>query len=154
MERLTARLREFLRLESDDLPFSWEEVEARDYLRAVVTDAAGDFAARGLTLTLLPSQSRARIRIDRMEFARVLYNLFENSVKYRRGETAEVRVSVAEDPARANVAAGSGLGLAVVRQIIMASGGTVGAAASPLGGLRIHIAMPIVGKEKDQGDLG
>lgn len=185
MERLTARLREFLRLESDDLPFSWEEVEARDYLRAVIADAAGDFAARDLTLTFLPSESRARIRIDRMEFARVLYNLFENSDKYRRGDTTEVRVSIAEegaalsididddgmgaapeelpklfdtfyrtDPARANVAAGSGLGLAVVRQIVTAFGGTVGAAASPLGGLRIHIAMPIVGKEKDQGDLG
>ena len=120
-----------------------------------------------------------------MEFTRVLRNLWENSGKYRRGDNAHVRISLAEeggvlaldvdddgmgaapeelprlfdsfyrtDPARANVAAGSGLGLAVVRQIVTASGGTVRAAASPLGGLRIHIEMPIAGKQKDQGDSG
>jgi len=183
MEGLTTRLRTFLRLESGASPFSWEDVNAYDYLSAAVADAADDFAEKRALLSLADVPRDAVVRIDRIEFARVLYNLWENSGKYRRGDTVHVRISgraaggilsldvdddgmgaapselprlfdsfYRTDPARANVAAGSGLGLAVVRQIVTASGGTVHAAASPLGGLRIHIEMPIVGKEKDQGD--
>ena len=183
MEGLTTRLRTFLRLESGASPFSWEEVDARAYLSAAVADAADDFAEKGVSIALVDGTNDAVIRIDRMEFTRVLHNLWENSGKYRRGDRAHVRISLTEegsrlsldvdddgtgaspeelpflfdsfyrtDPARANVASGSGLGLAVVRQIVTAAGGTVHAAASPLGGLRIHIEIPIVGKEKDQGD--
>jgi two-component system sensor histidine kinase BaeS len=38
---------------------------------------------------------------------------------------------------------GSGLGLAIVKAIAQAHGGTVGAALSPLGGLAIHIHLPL-----------
>ena len=185
MEGLTTRLRTFLRLESGQSPFSWEDVDARAYVHSAVAEAADDFAEQGVFLSMADTPCRAVIRIDRMEFTRVLRNLWENSGKYRRGDSAHVRISLAEeagvlaididddgmgaapeelprlfdsfyrtDPARANVAAGSGFGLAVVRQIVTASGGTVRAAASPLGGLRIHIEMPIAGKQKDQGDSG
>ena len=158
MEGLTTRLRTFLRLESGQSPFSWEDVDARAYVHAAVAEAADDFAEQGVFLSMTDTPCRAVIRIDRMEFTRVLRNLWENSGKYRRGDSEELPrlfdSFYRTDPARANVAAGSGLGLAVVRQIVTASGGTVHAAASPLGGLRIHIEMPIVGKQKDQGDSG
>ena len=147
MEGLTTRLRTFLRLESGQSPFSWEDVDARAYVHAAVAEAADDFAEQGVFLSMTDAPCRAVIRIDRMEFTRVMGAAPEELPKlfdsfYRT------------DPARANVAAGSGFGLAVVRQIVTASGGTVRAAASPLGGLRIHIEMPIAGKQKDQGDSG
>ena len=97
MERLTARLREFLRLESDDLPLTWEVVRARDVLTEAIAENAPAFAEQGLTLTLGETDADARIRIDRAEFARVLKNLWENSSKYRRGNTAAVQMSLAAE---------------------------------------------------------
>lgn len=183
MERLTTRLREFLRLETDQFPFTWEDVDARTYLAEVIAARAPDFKEQGLTLTLADAPYSARIRIDRSEFARVLDNLWENSGKYRRGDTAAVCMSLSEedgrlaldcdddgmgaapeelpklfdsfyrtDPARTNTARGSGLGLAVVRQIVTAFGGSVSAAPSPRGGLRIHIVLPV--QRTEQEDLG
>ena len=158
-------------------------MDARDYLAEVIAARAPDFKEQGVTLRLADTGCSARIRIDRSEFARVLDNLWENSGKYRRGDTAVVRMSLSAedgrlaldcdddgmgaapeelpklfdtfyrtDPARANTAGGSGLGLAVVRQIVTAFGGHVSAAASPLGGLRIRIVLPI--REKEQEDVG
>jgi len=39
---------------------------------------------------------------------------------------------------------GSGLGLAICRAIVQAHGGHIGAQASPLGGLRIHLTLPLL----------
>ncbi len=40
---------------------------------------------------------------------------------------------------------GSGLGLAICQRIVAAHGGTIGAGASPLGGLRIDVQLPLNG---------
>lgn len=179
MERLTTRLREFLRIEMGQLPLTWETVCARNVLMEAVRECAPDFAEQGLHISMQETDIEAYVRIDCGEFSRVLKNLWENSGKYRRGDTADVHMSLAEEgvflcircdddgvgvaaqdlpklfdsfyrtnTARTNVAAGSGLGLAIVRQIVTAFGGCVRAEASPLGGLRVIILLPIV----KQGD--
>jgi two-component system sensor histidine kinase BaeS len=38
---------------------------------------------------------------------------------------------------------GSGLGLAICRSVVLAHGGRIEADASPLGGLRIALALPL-----------
>ena len=189
MEGLTTRLREFLRLETDQLPLTWETVRARDFLTAVIEEHTSDFNERGVHLALEDGDVDAAVRIDCSEFTRVLKNLWENSSKYRRSADVNVHMSLAieggrlaircdddgvgvapaelpklfdsfyrTDAARTNVAAGSGLGLAIVRQIITAFGGSVRAEASPSGGLRIVLLLPIVKEElcdeKDSTDRG
>ena len=179
MERLTTRLREFLRIEMGQLPLTWETICARNVLMEAVRECAPDFAEQGLHISMQETDIEAYVRIDCGEFSRVLKNLWENSGKYRRGDTVNVHMSLAEEgvflcircdddgvgvaaqdlpklfdsfyrtnTARTNVAAGSGLGLAIVRQIVTAFGGCVRAEASPLGGLRVIILLPIV----KQGD--
>ena len=46
------------------------------------------------------------------------------------------------DPSRARVSGGSGLGLAVVRALMLAHGGEVGLGSSPLGGTRATLKFP------------
>jgi two-component system sensor histidine kinase BaeS len=47
------------------------------------------------------------------------------------------------DAARSRHSGGSGLGLAICNAIVQAHRGSISAAASPLGGLRIHIEFPV-----------
>ena len=92
MERLTTRLREFLRLETDRLPLTWETVDARDFLANAIREHAPDFAEQDLHLSLDEGGTTAYIRIDREEFDRVLKNIWENSSKYRRGDRVHVQM--------------------------------------------------------------
>jgi two-component system sensor histidine kinase BaeS len=48
------------------------------------------------------------------------------------------------DSSRNRATGGAGLGLAIARNIVAAHGGIIRAAASPLGGLRVHIELPLV----------
>ncbi len=95
MEGLTSRLREFLRLGSNQLPLAWEIVDAHDFLAAMLAEHAADYKEQGLFLSVEDTNAETYIRIDRAEFARVLKNLWENSSKYRRGEHVHVHMTLA-----------------------------------------------------------
>lgn len=97
MERLTTRLREFLRRETGQLPLTWETVSARALLTEAVREHAPAFAEEGLYLSMEENGEDAPIRIDRGEFARILRNLWENSSKYRRSTGVHVHMSLATE---------------------------------------------------------
>ncbi len=115
--------------------------------REVNTDVPGDLS----------------VHVDPVLFAQVLVNLFENAVKHgappievgarRRGEMIEIDVAdhggglrpgdedkVFDKFYRASTAPGVGLGLAVVRGIVVAHGGTI--TAVPGEGARFRIELP------------
>lgn len=50
-----------------------------------------------------------------------------------------------QDSSRSRRTGGAGLGLAICRNIVTAHGGSIGASPSALGGLRIHIEIPVSG---------
>ena len=97
MERLTSRLREFLRLDTDELPLTWETVSARDFLTEYIREHAPALAEDGVHLSMEKTSTSAKIRIDRSEFARILKNLWENSSKYRRGTDVHIRMSLSAE---------------------------------------------------------
>ena len=97
MEGLTTRLREFLRLDTGELPLTWETVSARDLLTEYIRTHAPALAEDGVHIAMEEANTAARIRIDRGEFARVLKNLWENSGKYRRGAEVHIRISLSEE---------------------------------------------------------
>ncbi|NBC11983.1 MAG: HAMP domain-containing protein [Gammaproteobacteria bacterium] len=47
------------------------------------------------------------------------------------------------DASRSRATGGAGLGLAIARNIVAAHGGAISAVASPLGGLRVQVALPL-----------
>ena len=97
MEGLTTRLREFLRLDTGELPLTWETVSARDLLTEYIRTHAPALAEDGVHIAMEEANTAARIRIDRGEFARVLKNLWENSSKYRRGTDVHIRMSLSAE---------------------------------------------------------
>lgn len=118
---------------------------------------------------------RARARIDEDACAHALLNLLENAVKHGR-DGGEIRVSCVRRDDAIVVAIdddgpgippserhaifglgvrgqgvsrpGRGIGLAIVKAIAQRSGGTVTAGASPLGGARFELLLPVA----EEGD--
>jgi signal transduction histidine kinase len=128
-------------------------------------------AVRGATLRVIAVDD-AVAPLDRAGFRQVLLNLLDNAVKYGpAGQTVTLRVSRADGVARvavddegagvprgerarvwepffrgggegARVAGGSGIGLAVVREIVAAHGGRAWFDDAPGGGTRVVIELP------------
>jgi len=116
------------------------------------------------------------VRADETRIARVVSNLLENAARYAQegakvslslaregnkallvvedsgpGVAAELLPRLFErfyrvETSRNREQGGSGLGLAICRSVVEAHGGTIVAAASPLGGLRIELRLPLAEK--------
>ena len=56
------------------------------------------------------------------------------------------------DSSRSRATGGAGLGLAIARNIVAAHGGSITAAPSPLGGLRIHVELPAEAHSRHKTD--
>ena len=138
----------------------------------VLDQVMESFAGRGLSLEKhFPHGLPVLADADRL--AQAFRNLLENSVRYTdaggrvrvsaRREGGRVAVDF-EDSApgvpaealpklferfyrvegsRSRANGGAGLGLAIVRSVVEAHGGTIEAGASPLGGLRVTISLPL-----------
>ncbi len=160
LERVLTNLLQLTRVETGLSP-AREWVPADELVGAALTrleDALGD---REVILDVDPE---LLLSIDPVLFEQVLINLIENSLKHgappleirARGRDGDVEIEVADrggglpaDPSRlfekftrASSAPGVGLGLAVVRAIVEAHGGTVAAETRQGGGALFTIRMP------------
>ncbi|HST66722.1 MAG TPA: ATP-binding protein [Mycobacteriales bacterium] len=118
-------------------------------LHALATDVVGRYAAARVPVTLDPCESSCVVSAEAGAVRRVLVNLIDNAVRHAR---SSVRVSVGParlcvtddgpgipaadrervfdrftrlDTDRGRISGGAGLGLAIVRELVTANGGTV-----------------------------
>ena len=156
------------------LDYRFEALDLAALLREVLAAQQPALAAAGITLepALAPVES---VRGDVRRLAQLVDNLLVNSLRYTdapgrvRVELAEIgRVALLTiddtppgvpavalphlferlyrvDASRSRAAGGAGLGLSICRAIVDAHGGTIAAQSSPLGGLRIVVALPFSG---------
>jgi two-component system OmpR family sensor kinase/two-component system sensor histidine kinase QseC len=149
-------------------PAAFEAVE----LRGLVEDALADLhplaAHRGSTLALREGPA-VTVSGDRTALQLLVRNLADNAVRYSPAG-AHVDIGVAEHDGRAEITVddagpgippserervfdrfyrrdpgadtGSGLGLAIVRSVAARHGATITLGDSPLGGLRVTVALP------------
>ncbi len=160
LERVLGNLLQLTRVETGLQP-TREWVPAEEVVGAALSrleEAIGDQAM------VVDVASDVMLWLDPVLFEQVLINLIENALKHGRPpyeiriarEAAEVVIAVADRgpglgaPAarlfekfvRASSAPGAGLGLAVVRAIVVAHGGTVTATARPGGGAVFTVRIP------------
>ena len=96
MEKLVESLFLFSKLDLGRVEFCLEAVRLQDYFTDYVAENAERLLARGLRL-VFQSHADFPVRIDRMQFQRVVENLVENSLKYKRGEIGNLTVSLKKE---------------------------------------------------------
>lgn len=168
LERLVRDLLELAHLDARSFSLRSDVVELDDLVAACVDGFAPEAAAAGVAITVRAVPSVVHGDHDRL--AQVVANLLENGLKYASSvlvvrvasDDGRARVSVDDDgpgiapvdlphvfdrlyvarhqPERRESA--SGLGLAIVRELVAAMGGTAGAEPSPTGGARLWIELP------------
>lgn len=146
-------------------------------LVALVAQETVDLGASGWNVVLnpLPPDREILVIADRLAVRRVLANLVDNAVKY--GQVANVTLKehdnmaiilvedsgpgiaegeidlllepfVRSEPSRARKTGGAGLGLAVVRNLVEAQGGTIVLGNRPEGGARVELRFPLFEPQK------
>ena len=175
LERLVRDLLELAHLDARSFSLRSDVVELDDLVAACADGFAPEAAAAGVAITVRAVP--AVVHGDHDRLAQVVANLLENGLKYATSELVvrvasdggRARVSVDDDgpgiapvdlphvfdrlyvarhqPVRRESA--SGLGLAIVRELVAAMGGTTGAEPSPTGGARLWIELPAQGHEPE-----
>lgn len=183
MENMVHELFLLSKLELGKAAFQWENAALVPLLRQYVSLQAETLRDQDFSLTFENElgADTAVVRLDRIQFQRVLDNLLSNAIKYKsdsagslilrlqakdggyllEGEDRGCGVAKEDlgrifesfyrtDKARAGVAKGSGLGLAVTARIVEAMGGRIWACPSLPQGLCICIWLPKKAKSARQ----
>jgi signal transduction histidine kinase len=168
---LVEGLLNFARLESGQLEYRFGAVEPVAFLRDIVEDFHADDGRAG-RIRLDAATDVPAIRADRELLARVVWNLLDNAVKYSpsgapvrvqlRNTGAQAVVHVIDEgfgipkdeqsaifgrfvrgsSSRTRAITGTGIGLAIAREIVRAHGGDVTVESVPGQGSRFTISLP------------
>ena len=178
LQRLVESLLDFGRMESGAREYRFEPVDVIEMVRTLVDEFSVDVAAAGYRVETNLQSEGTLISADREALGRAIWNLLDNAVKYSPAHKTvwlttvvgdgSVEISVrdrgvgvpVEDQRRvfdkfarggnaaATGAKGTGLGLAMVRHIVTAHGGSVRMESTPGAGSTFTIELP---KSRDQG---
>jgi signal transduction histidine kinase len=178
LHRLVESLLNFGRLESGKLQFRFEELDAAELLRHSSAEFAETQQARGYRFEVETAGS-PMIRADREMLGCVFWNLFENAVKYSpdsqtvwvnlssKGARVEIAVRdqgigiprgeqrrifekfVRGSAAQTKEIRGTGIGLAMARQIVRAHGGEITLESEPGKGSTFTVTLPKASHRRD-----
>ncbi|MFJ9539722.1 ATP-binding protein [Streptomyces sp. NPDC101225] len=168
--RVVGDLGELADAESARLSLHLTEVDLSVLTAAAVAERGAELRTAGLTVHTVPGPAPLPVRADADRLHQALGNLLSNTARHcRPGDTVTVTTLATESEAlvevtdtgpgipsdelphvfdrlwrgaRARAGGGSGIGLAVVRELITAHGGTVTAASGPSGGTRMTLRLP------------
>ncbi|MFJ9633955.1 ATP-binding protein [Streptomyces sp. NPDC101175] len=168
--RIIGDLGELADAESARLSLHLTQVDLTALTVAAVAEREAELRTAGLTVGTIPGPTPLLVRADADRLHQALGNLLSNTARHcRPGDTVTVTVSAtpvealvevadtgpgiptAELPhvfdrlwrgTRARAGGGSGIGLAVVRELVTAHGGTVTADSGPGGGTLMTLRLP------------
>ena len=167
---IIGQLGELTQAEAAPLQRSPERVDVSDLVRDIVASLDGLLRDGGVTATVSAADGDARAHVDRGQLTRALRNLVTNAIQHSprggtvgvgvgAGSSVEVRITdegsgVADedlpyiferfyraDRSRGRTP-GSGIGLTVARELIVANGGTVDVETTGPAGTTFRVALP------------
>ncbi|MDW4904083.1 HAMP domain-containing sensor histidine kinase [Streptomyces sp. ADMS] len=168
--RIIDDLGELAEAESARLSLHLAEVDLTALADAAVAEQEAGLRTAGLTVRIVPGPAPLPVRADADRLHQALGNLLSNAARHcRPGDTVTVTTSATPAEALVEVAdtgpgipadelpyvferlwrgagartrSGSGIGLAVVKELVTAHGGTVSADSGPGGGTRVALRLP------------
>jgi two-component system phosphate regulon sensor histidine kinase PhoR len=173
MNSLVEDLLSLAQLEVSDPQLEFTDVELGALLGSIVRDWEKRFASKQLIAALDLTPDLPRVRADEVRLQEIVYNLFDNALKYShvggslrvssRRENTFVKLSVSDegvgippadlpriferfycaDKARSRELGGTGLGLSIVKHIAQLHGGRVEAESTLGKGTTISVFLPI-----------
>ncbi|AXK72162.1 HAMP domain-containing protein [Lysobacter sp. TY2-98] len=174
LQSLVGDLDQLSRGDTGALHLEREPLDPWTIAKTTWDDFAERMRERGLDARIVPPTSPAVAVADPARLRQVIRNLVENSARYTATggsvtmtgdvEASHFRLHIDDsapgvpatdlprlgerffrvDASRSREHGGSGLGLALARQIVEAHGGRLEFSASPLGGLRATLSLPLV----------
>ncbi len=171
LSRLVESLLDFGRMEAGARPYRREPLDAGELVRTVVDEFRQEGTCSGFAIECAVSEGAIAVDGDREALAQALWNLLDNGVKYS-GASRAIRVEVDDgsrvtirvrdeglgiapseqrrifekfergSSAAAAGVKGTGIGLAMVKHIVDAHGGTVTVESRPGGGSTFTIDLP------------
>ena len=172
-QALVEDLLEMARSDAGAVPLAIETVKSVELVRQSVRSATRRHGLARPPVQVAPGTGDPLVQVDRRRFERVMTNVIDNAHRYANGAVAirlnlegsqlainiddggagialEEREHVFERFFRGRaahdrgIARGTGLGLALVRDHVLAIGGTIRILDSPEGGARFQILLPVV----------
>lgn len=173
LNKLVDDLHQLALADTGEMHFAWQPVDLGELLLPLLERYRTRAAGAGIALAGTPPAPGLAVRGDPGRLTQVIVNLLENSVRYTdAGGRIEVKLArdaqyaslviddsapgvpdgehgaifdrlYRVDAARSRERGGSGLGLAICKALAEAHGGSIAASASPLGGLRMVLRLPL-----------
>jgi two-component system OmpR family sensor kinase/two-component system sensor histidine kinase BaeS len=171
LERLVEDLRLLTLAESRQLHFDPRALDLPDLAAAAASLFEAEAADRGITLSVEAEPALPAVTADAQRTSQVIGNLVGNALRFApENGRVEIRVQRVADGvelavadngpgvpepdlhrifdrfwraerSRTRATGGAGLGLAIARQLVEAQGGTITAANTPSGGLRVSFRL-------------
>jgi two-component system sensor histidine kinase BaeS len=178
LNQLVDDLHQLTMADAGDLQYNWQQLDLTGLLLPVLARYQPRAQQNGLDLSWSLPPAQVLLRGDAGRLTQVVTNLLENSVRYTDsggqivlalttaeryaelsvedtapGVPAGVHANLFErlyrvDAARTRERGGSGLGLAICRALVEAHDGTITAAPSVLGGVRVLVRLPLEAPQK------
>lgn len=177
LTKMVRELRDLSLLETGQLTPDYTEIDLHATLRQVIQKSAPLAAEKNLALSLKIDDSLPRIWADAGMLQQMVYNLLLNAIRYTpagsvtvtaKGDGTAVTIEVIDtgigiaaddiehifdyfyrvDPARTKQSGGTGLGLALVKQMALAHGGQVYATSTPGQGSTFTLKLPLRARQK------
>ena len=180
LHRLVESLLDLGRLETGQSPYRLEPLDACALVRTVVEDFTHDTADRGVRIELDLDGAALPVAGDKDALTNALWNLLDNAVKYSpdrrtawvsvQPERGRLLIRVRDEGigipkeeqrtvfdkfvrgarAKADGFKGTGIGLSMVRHIVLAHGGDVAVQSEPGTGSTFTLALPLLAPGSSQ----